>query len=350
MKASASRVTLFVACTLLLCLPRLRLEASPGGDVHCPDVSQRGVLNVMTVNILFSEIESRTARLERIAQFVRSQFDAADPVDVLLLQEAAGGFLVNTENSARDLQTLLKTRYGLDYTLRTAYANGVPGLLEVFNATLSRCAITASLWTLLPPTTEIEFRGQAIPLTRSVLMTRLQVPGVGAVDVYNTHLCANCLSSERLEQAQRLLRFVHHAEALFAGQNPVVLGGDFNTALAPADPNAEALYQLITADSQVPFQDSYAAANGAGNPLSPLWCIRRDDGGVDFPEGCTFGVTPMHDPLGGDQAPARIDYLFVHGMSGIGRSRVVFSPYSANPAEQVGVSDHSAVVTGLHVP
>jgi maltose 6'-phosphate phosphatase len=181
-------------------------------------------------------------------------------------------------------------------------------------------------------------------------MTRLQVPGVGAIDVYNTHLCATCLSSERLEQAQRLIGFVERVETFFSGQNLLVLGGDFNTDLVHADPQEEALYRLLTAEGPVPFQDTYAVTNGAGNPVSPPWCLRRDDGGVDLPEGCTFGVTPIRDPLGGDLAPARLDYLFVHGASGIIESRVVFTPYTPAEAEQVSVSDHSAVLTGLRVP
>jgi maltose 6'-phosphate phosphatase len=350
MKAHAFRFTVVVGCALVCCLLRPGVASSPEGSVACSDVVQRGMLNVMTLNILFSEIDSRQTRLAHIAQFVRSQFDAADPVDVMLLQEAAGGVLVQTENSARDLQTMLKTHYGLDYALRTAHANGIPGLLEIFNATLSRCEMTASLWTLLPPAAEIEFRGRTIPLTRSVLMTRLQVPGVGAIDVYNTHLCANCPASERLEQAQRLVRFVERVERLVPGSHAIVLGGDFNTDLVDAEPEEEALYGLLTADSPFPFQDTYAVANGAGNPVSPLWCIRRDDGGIDRPEGCTFGVTPIDDPLGGGREPARIDYLFAHGASGIVQSRVVFTPYTPAKSEQDSVSDHSAVLTSIHVP
>jgi hypothetical protein len=59
-----------------------------------------------------------------------------------------------------------------------------------------------------------------------------------------------------------------------------------------------------------------------------LWCIRREDASLDLPEGCTFGVTDIHDPLGGNLAPARIDYLFVHGASGIVQSRVIFTPFT----------------------
>ena len=106
----------------------------------------------------------------------------------------------------------------------------------------------------------------------------------------------------------------------------------------------------MTAENPFPFQDTYAVANSAGHPISPLWCIRRDDGGIDVPEGCTFGVTDIHDPLGGNREPARIDYLFVHSASGIVQSRVVFTPNTPTEAEQGSVSDHSAVLTSIRVP
>jgi maltose 6'-phosphate phosphatase len=350
MRAYAHYFTVLVVCTLIVCLLPPNAAAPSEGNVSCSDVIQRGELNVLTINILFSEMADRTARLERIATFVQSQAEAGRPVDVILLQEAAGGLLVKTENSAQDFREILKQRYGLDYSLSTAYANGVPGLLTVFNATLSRCAITVSLWRLLPPAVEIEFQGHPIPLTRSVLMTRLQVPGVGHIDVYNTHLCAGCEATERLEQAQTLVHFLQQVETRAPGATSIVLGGDFNTDLVHAAPPDEALYRLITAEGPIPFEDSYAVANGAGNPASPLWCIPRADGGLDLPEGCSFGVTPIRDPLGGDRTPARIDYLFVHGASGIVQSRVVFTPYAPTEAEQVSVSDHSAVLTSIRVP
>jgi maltose 6'-phosphate phosphatase len=350
MSASVRYATVLVACTMIVCLARPSIAAAPEGSVDCADVGQRGVLHVLTINLLFSEIEDRPVRLERIATFVRSQFERGQPVDVLLLQEAAGGLLVKTENSARDLQAILNHHYALDYRLSTAYATGVPGILTIFNATLSRCAITTSLWRLLPPATELEFQGHAIPVTRSVLMTRLQVPGVGPINVYNTHLCAACEAAERLGQAQTLVHFVQQVETHAPGATAIILGGDFNTDLAHAAPPDEALYRLITAEGPIPFEDSYAVANGAGNPASPLWCLRRADGGIALPEGCTIDVSAIRDPFGGEPEPARIDYFFVHGASGIAQSRVVFSPFSPTAAEQVSVSDHSAVLTGILVP
>jgi maltose 6'-phosphate phosphatase len=95
---------------LMGCGMRPGLATAVEGRVDCADVAQRGVLNVLTLNLLSSEVHDRTARLERIATLVRSQFEAGQLVDVLLLQEAAGGFLVDTENSAQDLQAILHDR------------------------------------------------------------------------------------------------------------------------------------------------------------------------------------------------------------------------------------------------
>jgi hypothetical protein len=90
---------------------------------------------------------------------------------------------------------------------------------------LSRCAITASLWRLLPPATELPFQGHHIPVTRNVLMTRLQAPNVGDIHVYNTLLCAYCAAADRLEQAQWLRRFVQRVETLAPDTHPICLGG-----------------------------------------------------------------------------------------------------------------------------
>jgi maltose 6'-phosphate phosphatase len=350
MRASLHSCPVFVVCTMIVCFLPPNGAAPSEGNVRCADVIQRGELNVLTINILFSEIADRTARFERIATFVQSQAEAGRPVDVMLLQEAAGGRLVKTENSAQEFREILHQHYGLDYSLSTAYASGVPEILTIFNATLSRCAVTASLWRLLPPATELACEGHAMPLTRSVLMTRLQVPGLGSIEVYHTHLCADCQASERLEQAQQLVSFVQQVETRAPGPHPTILGGDFNTDLVRADPQEEALYRLITAESPVAFEDSYAVANRAGNPASPLWCIRRDDGAIGGPEGCTVDVSAIRDPFGGEPEPARIAYLFVHGASGIVQSRVVFTPYAPTEAEQVSVSDHRAVLTSIRMP
>ncbi|MDD5322367.1 MAG: endonuclease/exonuclease/phosphatase family protein [Methylococcales bacterium] len=349
MKTHFNLYKLFSFLAILFFLPPPSLAAFDQSNAQCLDVANRRVLNVLTINILFSEIKNRNARLDRIAQFVSGQSQNGNPVDVILLQEMPGGILVNTNNSAKDFQKKLANNYGLDYNLSVAYSNGVPRLLTVFNATLSRCEIDASLWTLLPSATEVEFKERyKIPLTRSVLMTRLSVPGFGEINVYNTHLCSNCNLSERQEQAQTLMGFLRNVEKLSFDNNPIVLGGDFNTNLAGADPEEVALNMLITEDTEFPFVDSYAEGNNVGNPA--ISCIRLTDGSILFPEGCTIDVSGIRDPLGGEPKPARIDYIFTHGFGEIVQSRVVFTPFTTIESEKVSVSDHSAVFTSINLP
>src|SRR3712207_3989153 len=124
MKVSVARSIVLIMGTMLMCWTRPHLATASEGAAPCADVLQRGVLHVLTINLLFSAVEDRPVRLERLAHFVRSQFEGGQPVDVLLWQEAAGGLLVHTENSAQDLQALLSEGDGLDYRLSTAYATG----------------------------------------------------------------------------------------------------------------------------------------------------------------------------------------------------------------------------------
>lgn len=103
--------------------------------VQCDDVASRGYLNVLSINLLFKEIETREQRLKAVAEFAEKT-----PVDVILLQEVVGGSLVHTENSAEDLQKELRARKR-DYDLYTAFEIGLPGVIGVANAILSRCEI-----------------------------------------------------------------------------------------------------------------------------------------------------------------------------------------------------------------
>lgn len=161
-----------------------------GPLVQCSDVANRGHLNVLTVNLLFSEIKTRDQRLDAIAEFA-----AGRPVDVILLQEVVGGVLVDTANSALDLQGKLRARGG-EYDLHTAFEVGLPGLLTVGNAVLRRCEVDVQMVKRLPRTTELKFQGRDIKLPRNVMMTRLNIPDFGKLNVYNAHLCAFCTAEE----------------------------------------------------------------------------------------------------------------------------------------------------------
>jgi len=170
---------------LLTFVPGFSLAFSWQGE--CPDVMDREHLNVLTINLLFSEIEDREIRLETIADFIEDQQGEEEPVDIILLQEVVGGPLSGTINSALDLKNLLAER-GMEYNLRYRLANGIPGIFTVGNAILSRCRILFTLSRTLPIVTEEPLKGFEIPLRRKVMMSRTKIPGFGKINVYNTHL------------------------------------------------------------------------------------------------------------------------------------------------------------------
>src|SRR5688572_4158341 len=66
-------------------------------NASCTDGIARGSLNILTINLLFSEYETLNDRLTSIAQFIADQYVASAPttVDVLLLQEVVGGALAD---------------------------------------------------------------------------------------------------------------------------------------------------------------------------------------------------------------------------------------------------------------
>lgn len=296
-------------------------------QTQCNDVTNS--LNVLTINLLFSEVKNREARLEAIAEFVGN--NPTNPVDVILLQEVVGGSLAGTANSSVDLQRLLAQK-GINYNLAYTMANGIPGILSVGNAILSRCEILAQLSWTLPFESEEVFDNFEVPLKRKVLMARLKVP-LGKVHVYDTHLCSNCTSNGRLQQAQVLMAFIKNVEYLFPGSNPIVLGGDFNTDLN--FPEDSSLYQLITTSNG--FTDTYNFLHQCGS-----CCTATDEA------GCTFAVDD--NPYAFDlfthqrEKPERIDYIYVKGVPTPGTidSEVVFNhpPF---------VSDHSGVLSTVRL-
>jgi maltose 6'-phosphate phosphatase len=301
------------------CLPAISVAAVllflPARPVAagCGTCGDDGSIRLMTLNLLFSEVDTREDRLDDIAEYI----DSSD-VDIVLLQEVVGGALSGTVNSALDLKNRLWV-LGNDYDLSYRMANGIPGLLTVGNAILSRCPIMFTLSKTLPRVSEEVFEGIEIPLRRRTIMSRVAIPGFGKIDVYNNHLCAFCSPEDRWEQAKVAYQFLLTVEALIPGANPIVLGGDFNTQ------DDSALYAAITSQ----FVDSCAAA--------PVPC---DD---DW----TFGVPG--NPYTSDPA-VRIDYIFLWDLVVQG-SEVVFdtSEIAGDPSSGF-VSDHSAVVTDVQLP
>ena len=303
----------------------------------CGDVAGRGYLKILTLNLLFSEVDDRDERLDTIARYV-----ANETIDVVVLQEVVGGFLAGTSNSAKDLEDMLEDR-GLNYDRRTEFEVGIPGVLEVGNATLSRCKILFELTKRLPKATELEFLGIDFKLRRNVQMTRIKIPGFGRFSLYNTHLCAGCSFSEQEDQVEAMLDFIDQTEASLPPDNAIMLGGDFNIDRFKNSPKEVQLYNLITGDG---FIDAYAEAKAAQG-LAAL-C---DDDGDPFPDRhCTIGVgvTELSD-----SSPKRIDYIFDQRF-GTARvtSQVVFNSEARPRSGPKGktVSDHAGVYIKANLP
>ena len=66
---------------------------------RCDDID-RGYLSILSINILYSEIDDRNKRLRNIARFVANQ-----KIDVVLLQEVSKGRLVDSSNTSRTLRS-----------------------------------------------------------------------------------------------------------------------------------------------------------------------------------------------------------------------------------------------------
>jgi maltose 6'-phosphate phosphatase len=302
---------LFAFMVLVSLLCPLAKQAMAGNEVE---------LRILTINLLFSEVRQRDERLSIIAEFLEE-----NPVDIVLLQEVVGGVLAGTANSAFDLRRKLGC-LGLDYELSYRMANGLPGLLAVGNAILSRYPIEFTVAKTLPFESEEIFQGIEVPLKRRVIMSRIKIPDFGPVNVYNTHLCAFCNPSERFAQTEVLVRFILDLERLIPAANPIILGGDFNIPDEgiPSDPS----YALIT---DAGFIDSYGDANGCSNCCS------------EYGFGCTYAVGDnpyAFNPFTHERGETvRIDYIFLKGDYEIISSDVVFT------GPQDWVSDHSAVLT-----
>lgn len=308
----------------------------------CPVPSNAATLNVLTLNILFSEYPQRSQRLADIADFI-----ASNDIQLVALQEVVGGILDNfvadrlggepvDGNTARELRDLLRDR-GVQCDLRTAFSSGVPALYEVANANLvCGCQFTGNkLVRLLTPASEgLTVAGVTVELTRSVLMTRLDTES-GSLHIYNTHLCSLCNQQERLRQIREALNFISQVES-FVPADHIIFLGDFNSLMG------DQVYRRLTSDG---FTDTYAEATGISlqNGIDPS-CTLLDTANT---QGCTIGVSQVIDPvLGPATLPVRIDYIFDKGPWTIVDSLVVFNPL-ATAGQGQSVSDHSAVISSF---
>jgi maltose 6'-phosphate phosphatase len=244
-----------------------------------------------------------------------------------------GGSLAQTVNSGMDLKKKLFEK-GMDFRLSYRFETGLPDLLSVGNAILSRYEILFTLSKTLPCVSEEFFYGMRIPVRRIAMMSRILMPGYWRVNIYNTHLCAFYFAEERCKQVKALLDFIDTVEACTWGDGPIVLGEDFNIDMNESCDGRS--YELITEDG---FIDSFAEKN---SHKSLSCCEAAGDA------GCAFAVDPSNpyvvNPFIGKQAkPSRIDYIFTKGVDGanIIESKVVFrgDPY--------WVSDHSSLITKI---
>jgi maltose 6'-phosphate phosphatase len=217
-------------------------------------------------------------------------------------------------------------------------ANGLPGLLTVGNAILSLHEILFTVSATLPFESEEIFQSVEIPLKRKAMMSRIDVPGYGKINVYNTHLCAFCDPGERLEQTKALINFVKTVEWFIPGSNRIILGGDFNIPDVLIGSGFAPEYDLIVSNG---FIDSYSAYNEcAGNQ-----CCDADYSAIT---GCTFAVedNPYAFNLftGEREESVRIDYIFVKNVSQVLGSQVFLN------LEPFWASDHSALLTKILLP
>lgn len=293
----------------------------------CKDVTARGYINVLTLNLLYADPSTREQRLAKIADFAAKESAQGNAIDVFLLQEVVGGALAGTMDSSADLERLLAQR-GLWYNRATRFSNGADdagALLREGNAVLSRCRIAFTLSLELPPVEENPFPDFQLPVGRNVMMSYILVPGTGFIDVYNTHLCSFCSAADRSLQLQTVLDFAGKAQQFFPwNQGRIILGGDFNIDLNTT--GGPGTYNQII---QFGLQDAYSTTNACGS------CCSATEGYA----GCSYGV--FGNPYA--VAPARIDYIFTGGLQPVG-GEVVFNQ------DPDWVSDHSGVLVRLALP
>jgi maltose 6'-phosphate phosphatase len=331
MKPQSILVTPGLFLIILLFTSCQTFRPSPIGDARCNDVTEKGYINVLTINLFFLEIENRNKRLEALANFA-----ATNDVDVILLQEVVNGVLVNTENSAQDLRDILNSEHDLDYNIQTAFEVGVPGLLSLANALLSRCEIRFSLVHQLPKAAEIEIENRKFKIPRNVLMSRLEVPDKGKLDVYTTHLCSRCEDKERADQIDAILEFMNELKNNTVEDNPTVFGGDLNFDLFDNEGEERFLYEKIIDAGFIDAYADFVIAKSDGQETLDTLC--EDEDNAD--EHCTVGVTSLN----GDNA-RRVDYIFAMRFVELRQGKAVFN--NLVNEDEPSVSDHAGVFVSL---
>ncbi len=335
MKSRLILISYFVMPIALLLASCQTTPLPPGiGDAKCDNIAEKGYINILTINLLFSEVDDRNDRLKAVAKFA-----AQNDVDVLLLQEVVNGVLVKTDNSAQDLRDILRQKYRLDYNIQTAFEAGLPGLLSLANAVLTRCEMRYNIVQRLPKTPEIEFKGHIIEISRNVLLSRLEIPKFGKINIYNTHLCADCEEMERAEQIDVLLEFLNRMEKNIGEKYPTVLGGDFNFDRFRDNGSQRFQYEKITGAGLTDAYAEYILTASDGQQTLDMLC--EDEKNAD--EHCTTGVTELNA-----SKSRRKDYIFAKGFADVQQGKVVFNTLVNK--DQPTVSDHAGVFVRLGLP
>ena len=212
-------------------------------------------------------------------------------------------------------------------------------MLSVANAVLSRCEIRYNLVRRLPKTPELEFKGHVIEVARNVLLSRLEIPQIGKINVYNTHLCAACEEFERAEQIDVLLEFLNNLAENTGEDHPTILGGDFNFDRFRNDGEQRLQYEKIVNAGFIDAYAEYIITASGGQERLDMLC--QDEDNPD--EHCTVGVSELN----GSES-RRKDYIFTQGFADVSLSKVVFNTL-VNPDEPT-VSDHAGVFVRLGLP
>ncbi len=322
-------VFLFISCQTL--------PPPIDGEAICDSVAMKGYINILDINVLFLR-KDMNKRFDYIADFA-----AENDVDVILLQEIVGGTFFGTENSAQDLREILSKKHGLFFNISTAWEFGETNVACGANVILSRCTIKAAEVEPLPFVERLlkqnEIETKVITLYRNVQMARLEIPERGEINVFNTHLCARCDIQGRARQLEALLEFVKNLETNMPGNNPSVLGGDFNFDLFDNQGAEKFLWEKII---DINFIDAYAEfmiTNFSGQETLDTLC--EDEDNAD--KHCTVGVSKMN----GHNA-RRVDYIFTKSPATIRAAKVVFNTL-VNEAEPT-VSDHAGVFISFDLP
>jgi maltose 6'-phosphate phosphatase len=325
-------IFLFISCQTC-CPPPIK------GDARCDNITEKGFINILDINVLALEPEDMDKRFEYIADFA-----AENEVDVILLQEIIGGLVTGTNNSAQDLREILRNKHNLDYNISTAWEIGDPDFWSSANAILSRCEIKYSRCESLPFVEKLWKRDKdkkmkAISITRNVQIVRLEIPERGEINVYNTHVCARCEIDGRDKQLEKLLEFVISMDTEMPGNYPSVLGGDFNFDRFDNEGAEKFLWEKIINNG---FIDAYAAfiiANSSGYETLETLCEHEDNAD----EHCTVGVSQLNGPNA-----RRVDYIFTKSPATIRAARVAFNELVND--DEPTVSDHAGVFISLELP